>query len=185
MPICAATSTNPYAGRLRGGGGRGRRAALAAVRRGPLPDLVLSDVMMPVLDGFALLHALRADPAMEGLLVILLSARAGEEARVEGLAAGADDYLVKPFSARELRARIDGAVRLARQRREAAAREHDLRAEIATERGRAALRESEQRLEYALEAGQLGSWELNLAPAAAGFRISAGRISGWVRPTGW
>ena len=65
---------------------------------------------------------------MEGLLVILLSARAGEEARVEGLAAGADDYLVKPFSARELRARIDGAISLARQRRRAAARERDLRA---------------------------------------------------------
>ena len=55
--------------------------------------------------------------------VILLSARAGEEARVEGLEAGADDYLVKPFAARELLARVDGAIRLARQREEAAARE--------------------------------------------------------------
>jgi DNA-binding response OmpR family regulator len=60
--------------------------------------------MMPELDGFALLATLRADEATRGLVVMLLSARAGEEARVEGLAAGADDYMVKPFSARELRA---------------------------------------------------------------------------------
>ena len=138
-------------------------AALAAVRRGPLPDLVLTDVMMPGLDGFALLRQLRADPAMEGVLVILLSARAGEEARVEGLTAGADDYLIKPFSARELRARIDGAITLARYRRDAVVRERDLRAEIAVERGRAALRQSEQRLEFALKAGRLGNWELDLA----------------------
>jgi PAS domain S-box-containing protein len=138
-------------------------AALAALQRGPLPDLVLTDVMMPGLDGFALLRQLRADPAMEGILVILLSARAGEEARVEGLAAGADDYLIKPFSARELRARVDGAVSLARHRRDAMVRERDLRAEIVAERGRAALRESEQRLEFALNAGRLGTWELDLA----------------------
>ena len=137
-------------------------AALAAVRRGPLPDLVLTDVMMPGLDGFGLLRQLRADPSMQGLLVILLSARAGEEARVEGLAAGADDYLIKPFSARELRARVDGAVRLARHRRDAMVRERDLRAEIVAERGRAALRESEQRLEFALDAGRLGTFELDL-----------------------
>jgi signal transduction histidine kinase/DNA-binding response OmpR family regulator len=137
-------------------------AALAAARRGAPPALVLTDVMMPGLDGFGLLRELRSDPVMEAVLVIMLSARAGEEARVEGLAAGADDYLVKPFSARELRARIDGAVGLARQRREAAARERDLREEIAAERGRAALREFEQRLAFALEAGRLGSWEADL-----------------------
>ena len=97
-------------------------AALASARRGPLPDLILTDVMMPRLDGFALLRGVRADPAMEGLPVILLSARAGEEARIEGLAAGADDYLTKPFGARELRARIDGAIRLARLRRDAVSR---------------------------------------------------------------
>jgi CheY-like chemotaxis protein len=95
-------------------------AALAAARRGPLPDLILADVMMPGLDGFALLRELRTDPATEGLPVILLSARAGEEARIEGLTAGADDYLIKPFSARELRARVDGLVKLVRQRRDAA-----------------------------------------------------------------
>ena len=136
--------------------------ALAVARRGPLPDLILSDVMMPGVDGFALLRLLRADPAMDGVLFILLSARAGEEARIEGLAAGADDYLIKPFSARELRARIDGAVRLARQRRDGAARERDLHEEIATERSRAAMRESEQCLDLALEAGRMGIWSLDL-----------------------
>ena len=80
-------------------------AALAAARRRP-PDLVLSDVMMPRLDGFGLLEALRADEALRDVPVILLSARAGEEARVDGLKAGADDYLIKPFSARELLARV-------------------------------------------------------------------------------
>ena len=118
-------------------------SALAAVRAGPLPDLVLSDVMMPELDGFGLLTALRADESTRGLVVMLLSARAGEEARVEGLAAGADDYMVKPFSARELRARVDGAIRLARQRRESAEREQTLRHEVDTERARTALRLSE------------------------------------------
>jgi len=80
--------------------------ALAAVRRDP-PDLILSDVMMPQLDGFGLLAALRADPATRDIPLMLLSARAGEEARLEGLQAGADDYLVKPFSGRELLARLE------------------------------------------------------------------------------
>lgn len=83
------------------------------------PDLILADVMMPGMDGFALLKALRERPQTSGLPIILLSARAGEEARIEGLAAGADDYLVKPFHARELVARIDGTLRLARARRDA------------------------------------------------------------------
>jgi PAS domain S-box-containing protein len=120
------------------------REALDALRAGMLPDLVLSDVMMPELDGFALLAAVRADPATSGVVMMLLSARAGEEARLEGLNAGADDYLVKPFGARELRARVDGAVSLARQRREAAAREQALRLEIESARDKAALQRSEE-----------------------------------------
>lgn len=79
--------------------------ALAAVRR-QAPSLVLSDVMMPRLDGVGLVQAMRADPALQAIPVILLSARAGEESRLDGLDAGADDYLVKPFSARELLARV-------------------------------------------------------------------------------
>ena len=74
---------------------------------------------MPVLDGFGLLGAIRDDPALRDVPVILLSARAGEEARAEGLDAGADDYLTKPFSARELMARVGANLSMARVRREA------------------------------------------------------------------
>jgi PAS domain S-box-containing protein len=91
-------------------------AALAAVKRDP-PDLVLADVMMPRLDGFGLLQALRSDERTRTIPIILLSARAGEEARVEGLQAGADDYLIKPFSARELLARVGAHLEMARLRR--------------------------------------------------------------------
>lgn len=82
------------------------QAALDAARRRP-PDLVVSDVMMPGLDGFQLLAALRADEATRAIPFLILSARAGEEARIDGLHAGADDYLAKPFSAREFLARVD------------------------------------------------------------------------------
>ena len=105
------------------------QAALEAARR-KVPDLIVSDVMMPRMDGFALLHALRADPQLRDVPTILLSARAGEEAVVEGLDAMADDYLVKPFSARELIARVSAQLQLARLRREAAAREHALLAAV-------------------------------------------------------
>jgi PAS domain S-box-containing protein len=93
-------------------------AAALAVARQRVPDLVLTDVMMPRLDGFGLLQALRATPQTRDIPIILLSARAGEEARVEGLAAGADDYLTKPFSARELMARVEASLKLAQLRRE-------------------------------------------------------------------
>jgi signal transduction histidine kinase len=92
-------------------------AALSALREGRA-DLLLTDVMMPVLDGIALTREVRADPALRALPVIMLSARAGAEAGVEGLEAGADDYLVKPFSARELQARVRANLELARLRRE-------------------------------------------------------------------
>ena len=92
-------------------------AALAALREAPT-DLLLTDVMMPVLDGMALTRAVRADPALRTVPVIMLSARAGAEAGIEGLEAGADDYLVKPFSARELQARVRTNLELARLRRE-------------------------------------------------------------------
>jgi signal transduction histidine kinase len=94
-------------------------AALRAALEDP-PDLVLTDVMMPQLDGFGLLAALREDDRTRTIPVIMLSARAGEEAAIEGIGAGADDYLVKPFSARELIARVGGCLTLARLRQEAA-----------------------------------------------------------------
>ena len=92
-------------------------AALAAARR-RRPDLMLADVMMPRLDGFGLVRALRGDPALRRIPVILLSARVGEEARIEGLDSGADDYLQKPFTARELLARISARLELAGMQRE-------------------------------------------------------------------
>ncbi|WAJ27268.1 ATP-binding protein [Antarcticirhabdus aurantiaca] len=98
----------------------GRRAVEAATAA--KPSLLLSDVMMPRLDGFGVIRELRADARTADLPIILLSARAGEEASVEGLEAGADDYLVKPFSARELLARVEGALRLSAARRETADR---------------------------------------------------------------
>jgi signal transduction histidine kinase len=106
------------------------RAALAAARE-RIPDLILSDIMMPQLDGIGLLHELRADERLRTIPIILLSARTGEEARVQGLQEGADDYVVKPFSARELLARVAAHLSMARMRKNA----------------EQALRESEQRLE--------------------------------------
>ncbi|MBV8569892.1 MAG: PAS domain S-box protein [Acidobacteriaceae bacterium] len=95
--------------------------ALEAALAAP-PDLVLSDIMMPSVDGLQLLHKLRANPATLTVPVILLSARAGEEARTEGMSAGADDYLVKPFSARELLARVGAHLKLSHARKEAEGR---------------------------------------------------------------
>ncbi|CAD5954967.1 Sensor histidine kinase TmoS [Planktothrix tepida] len=100
-------------------------AALEAIHR-QKPDLVVSDIMMPELDGFELLHTLRRDPRTQEIPIILLSARAGEEATIEGLEAGADDYLIKPFSARELLARVHSILELTRLRQEATIREQEL-----------------------------------------------------------
>jgi DNA-binding response OmpR family regulator len=94
----------------------GEAAFQSAVERPP--DLIITDVMMPKLDGFGLLKALRADARTATVPVMLLSARAGEESRMEGIAAGADDYVVKPFAARELVARLEARLLLSRMRRE-------------------------------------------------------------------
>ncbi|MEG5035990.1 ATP-binding protein [Microcoleus sp. AT3-D2] len=100
-------------------------AALTAIENNP-PNLVLTDVMMPGMDGFELLRSLRSNPATQDIPIILLSARAGEESRIEGLEAGADDYLIKPFSARELLARVEASLKLARLRQEATVRERTI-----------------------------------------------------------
>ncbi len=91
------------------------REALARIGARP-PDLVITDVMMPHLDGFGLLRELRADERTRRVPVLMLSARAGEESRIEGYQAGADDYLVKPFAARELLARVEAQLLRARLR---------------------------------------------------------------------
>lgn len=93
------------------------------------PDLILSDIMMPRLDGFGLLAAVRKEESLRNVPVILLSARAGEESRIEGLQSGADDYLVKPFSARELLARVRSHLAMAQIRQEATELDRKLRLE--------------------------------------------------------
>lgn len=120
--------------------------ALELIDSGVRPDLVLSDVMMPRLDGFGLLKALRARPLISATPVIFLSARAGEEARIEGFDVGADDYLIKPFSARELITRVDTHIRLSRLRRAAGEQ----------------VKVSEERLRIAIDEAGMGTWDLDL-----------------------
>jgi PAS domain S-box-containing protein len=103
--------------------------ALAMARNNP-PNLVLADVMLPRLDGFGLLRALRTDPRTRSIPVIMLLARSGEETQVEGFEAGADDYLVEPFGAREVLVRVQNLVMVKRARdalqRELATQNEDL-----------------------------------------------------------
>ena len=112
-------------------------AALASLRA-RRPDILVTDVIMPWLDGFGLLKAVREDASLRDLPVVMLSARAGDDAKVEGFDAGADDYLTKPFSARELLARVAANIAMATLRREAAE---------AVRASEAALREMNQQLE--------------------------------------
>jgi len=125
-------------------------AALGATQQ-QVPDLVLTDVMMPKLDGFGLLQALRADPQTQEIPIIMLSARAGEEARIEGLAAGADDYLTKPFSAKELLARVEATLKLAQLRQEAAK----------------SLQRSEERYRAFVQHSSEGIWRFEVDPPMA------------------
>ncbi|SDC87124.1 SpoIIE family protein phosphatase [Nocardioides lianchengensis] len=116
--------------------------ALMAEQR---PHLVVTDVMMPRLDGFGLLQRMQADPVLTVVPVVMLSARAGEEGTLEGLAAGAVDYLVKPFSARELLARVRVNLELDRE-----------------QRVRHALELNEELLDQAQRLARIGSWEIDL-----------------------
>jgi PAS domain S-box-containing protein len=111
------------------------RAALLAIER-QRPDLLLTDVMMPGMDGFALLRAVRSHSALNDIAVVMLSARAGEESTVEGFDRGVDDYLVKPFSAVELKARVRASIGISRLRRATGERERALRLEAEAERDR-------------------------------------------------
>jgi PAS domain S-box-containing protein len=135
-----------------------------AKARESVPDLVLTDVMMPKMDGFELLAALQADPLTLGIPVVMLSARAGEEGMLEGLDAGADDYLIKPFTGRELLARVRANLELDRARR--------VRRQL--ERGRSMLDQA-QRL------ARVGSWEVDLGTGALEVSDEFLRISGRTR----
>ena len=103
--------------------------ALESMRRSP-PALVLCDVMMPRLDGFALIRAIRSDARLRSIPVIVLSARAGEEEAAKGLSAGANDYIAKPFSARELLFRVASSLAAARVAREREVFEAEQRANL-------------------------------------------------------
>jgi PAS domain S-box-containing protein len=125
------------------------------------PDLVLTDVMMPRMDGFALLAALQEEPATVGVPVVMLSARAGEEGTVEGLDAGADDYLVKPFTARELVARVRSNLELDRARRT-----------------RRQLERSRSLLDQAQRLARVGSWEIDLRTGEVAVSDEFQRLAG-------
>ncbi|HVZ85539.1 MAG TPA: ATP-binding protein [Polyangia bacterium] len=100
----------------------GGDAALAMVRSTP-PDLVISDVRMPEIDGITLLKRFRDEPATRDVPVILVSGQAGEQETIAGLEAGADDFLVKPFSARELLVRVQTRLEVTAMRRRNAQQE--------------------------------------------------------------
>ena len=128
--------------------------ALELIRR-QRPALLVSDVMMPRLDGFGLLAAVRDNASLRTLPVILLSARAGDEARMEGVQAGADDYLVKPFTARELLARVAALIELDRMRRA-----------------------GEERLRLFLANAQIFTWDVDLATGRTVMSENAAEILG-------
>jgi PAS domain S-box-containing protein len=140
--------------------------ALERLDAGVRPDLVLSDVMMPRLDGFGLLKALRDRPPTATTPVIFLSARAGEDARIEGFDSGADDYLIKPFSARELLTRVETHIRLSRLRR--AATEH--------------IKVSEERLRLAIDEARMGTWDLDLRTGESRWSRSHYELLGYAPP---
>lgn len=90
------------------------------------PDLILSDIMMPLLDGISLVRILRASPKCKHIPVVLLTARAGVDSNIDGLEAGADDYITKPFSSRELLARCNVHTKMSKMRSQVARAKHDV-----------------------------------------------------------
>jgi phosphate regulon transcriptional regulator PhoB len=99
------------------------KEGLEALRRNP-PDLLLLDIMLPDEDGFSICRRLRADERLKALPVVFLTAKGEEVDRIVGLEIGADDYVVKPFSPRELVARVKAVLR--RQTRAATEKEESV-----------------------------------------------------------
>src|SRR5262249_3433482 len=103
--------------------------AWEAARR-DLPDLIISDVMMPHVDGYELCRRVKADPATAAIPFVMLTAKADLTMKIEGLNRGADDYLVKPFSPEELRARVRSLLRLRRMHAELEKRNGELQSTL-------------------------------------------------------
>jgi PAS domain S-box-containing protein len=129
--------------------GNGNEALLAVIRA--KPALVVSDIVMPDMDGVELLKTLRESPGTRAIPVLLISGRAADEYRIEGFNKGADGFLAKPYTERELRALIGSMLRSAKLRAEAAGREARDRAEQQTLSERVALFERMTDCFYALD----------------------------------
>ncbi|WP_437578420.1 ATP-binding protein [Sorangium sp. So ce887] len=123
------------------------REALESIRA-TRPDVIVSDVMMPEMDGFELVRRLKGDPELRDIPVLLLTARASRAEAVGGLEVGADEYMSKPFDPLELRARVRAAERLHRAYLELAAKNRELA--VALER----LSETQEEL---LQAGKMAA----------------------------
>lgn len=136
-----------------------------AKARSAKPDVIVSDVMMPRLDGLALLRTLRADPAFALVPIILLTALSSTDDRLEGLRTGADDYLPKPFHIEELALRVANAAKHRSRLRHTLAVQRELLA-------RQAAKKSQPPVAPASEPGLQGSLEqLNLSTLLSVFAI--------------
>lgn len=127
-----------------------------------VPDLILSDIMMPVMDGKTMLAHIRASERTATVPVLFLSARAGEEARIDGLEAGADDYLVKPFSAAELLTKVRAQIYIRKTRGHAEQQ----------------LRKLNNTLQLAMDASKMGLWRSDVKTDALYVSETARRIHG-------
>jgi PAS domain S-box-containing protein len=154
--------------------------ALAAMRR-EAPDLVVSDLMMPVLDGYGMLRAMRAEEKLRTIPVILLSARAGEEERLIGLAAGAADYLAKPFTARELRSRVRAQMDLAQARHRAEATQLD-ELTRASERKFRNLAEAMPQIVWTTDPAGLNTYFNRHWAEYTGLSLEESHGEGWIKP---
>ncbi len=146
--------------------------ALRAVRE-RLPDLVLSDVMMPGLSGLELCRAIKGDPALRGVPMVLVTSKAEREMKIEGLELGADDYVTKPFHPRELLARVRALLRVTQLQRELAERNARL------ERALSELRNAEVQLVQAERLAAVGELAAGVAHEVnnpVNFALNAARV---------